>query len=421
LDEVTLETLFGVLAVLILLSAFFSSTETALMSINRYRLRHRAKEGHKGAQLVEVLLRRPDRLIGLILLGNNFVNILASSLVTIIALRVGGEAAVAAGAGILTLVILIFAEVAPKTLAALKPERLAYPAAFIYVPLLRITYPVVWVVNLLANGLLRLIGVKSDQGAGQTLSKEELRTVVAEAGALIPGRHRQMLVSILDLGKVTVDDIMVPRSEIVGIDLEDDWDDVIEQLEDSQHTRLVVYRGELDQTIGVLHLRTILKDMADGDLSPAVLEARVRDAYFVPEGTPLQQQLVNFQRVKRRVALVVDEYGDIQGLVTLDDILEEIVGEFTTDPSDVYREVQPEEDGSFVVQGSANVRELNRTMRWRLPVEGPKTLNGLILERMETIPDAGVELTIDGYLMQVMQASGNAIKSVRVLPPAPKD
>jgi Mg2+/Co2+ transporter CorB len=420
LEEVTLETLFGVLAVLILLSAFFSSTETALMSINRYRLRHRAKEGHKGAQLVEVLLRRPDRLIGLILLGNNFVNILASSLVTIIALRVGGEAAVAAGAGILTLVILIFAEVAPKTLAALRPERLAYPAAFIYVPLLRITYPVVWVVNLMANGLLRLIGVKQEQGSGQTLSKEELRTVVAEAGALIPGRHRQMLVSILDLGKVTVDDIMVPRNEIIGIDLEDDWDDIIEQLEDSQHTRLVVYRGELDQTIGVLHLRTILKDVADGDLSPSVVEARVRDAYFVPEGTTLQQQLVNFQRIKRRVALVVDEYGDIQGLVTLDDILEEIVGEFTTDPSDVYREVQPEDDGSFVVQGSANVRELNRTMRWQLPVEGPKTLNGLILERMETIPDAGVELTIDGYVMQIMQAAGNAIKSVRVLPPAPR-
>ena len=420
MEEVTLETLFGVLAVLILLSAFFSSTETALMSINRYRLRHRAKEGHKGAQLVEVLLRRPDRLIGLILLGNNFVNILASSLVTIIALRVGGEAAVAAGAGILTLVILIFAEVAPKTLAALRPERLAYPAAFIYVPLLRITYPVVWVVNLMANGLLRLIGVKQEQGSGQTLSKEELRTVVAEAGALIPGRHRQMLVSILDLGKVTVDDIMVPRNEIVGIDLEDDWDDIIEQLEDSQHTRLVVYRGELDQTIGVLHLRTILKDVADGDLSPSVVEARVRDAYFVPEGTTLQQQLVNFQRIKRRVALVVDEYGDIQGLVTLDDILEEIVGEFTTDPSDVYREVQPEDDGSFVVQGSANVRELNRTMRWQLPVEGPKTLNGLILERMETIPDAGVELTIDGYVMQIMQAAGNAIKSVRVLPPAPR-
>ena len=411
MSEVTLETLFGVLAILILLSAFFSSTETALMSINRYRLRHRAKEGHKGAQLAE------DRVIGLILLGNNFANILASSLVTVIALRIGGEGAVAAGAGILTLVILIFAEVAPKTLAALRPEVLAYPAAFVYVPLLKITYPIVWAVNLMANGLLKLLRVAPQGVPGQALSREELRTVVAEAGALIPGRHREMLVSILDLGKVTVDDIMVPRNEIAGIDLEDDWDHILEQLEDSQHTRLVVYRGELDQTVGVLHLRSILKDLADRDLSPAKLETRVRDAYFVPEGTPLQRQLVNFQRVKRRVALVVDEYGDIQGLVTMDDILEEIVGEFTTDPSDVYREVQPEADGSFVVQGSANVRELNRTMRWQLPVEGPKTLNGLILERMETIPDAGVKLMVDGYTMEVMQATGNAIRSVRVIPP----
>jgi Mg2+/Co2+ transporter CorB len=417
LSEVTLETLFGVLAILILLSAFFSSTETALMSINRYRLRHRAKEGHKGAQLAEALLRRPDRVIGLILLGNNFANILASSLVTVIALRIGGEGAVAAGAGILTLVILIFAEVAPKTLAALRPEVLAYPAAFVYVPLLKITYPIVWAVNLMANGLLKLLRVAPQGVPGQALSREELRTVVAEAGALIPGRHREMLVSILDLGKVTVDDIMVPRNEIAGIDLEDDWDHILEQLEDSQHTRLVVYRGELDQTVGILHLRSILKDLADRDLSPAKLETRVRDAYFVPEGTPLQRQLVNFQRVKRRVALVVDEYGDIQGLVTMDDILEEIVGEFTTDPSDVYREVQPEADGSFVVQGSANVRELNRTMRWQLPVEGPKTLNGLILERMETIPDAGVKLMVDGYTMEVMQATGNAIRSVRVVPP----
>lgn len=417
MSEVTLETLFGVLAILILLSAFFSSTETALMSINRYRLRHRAKEGHKGAQLAEALLRRPDRVIGLILLGNNFANILASSLVTVIALRIGGEGAVAAGAGILTLVILIFAEVAPKTLAALRPEVLAYPAAFVYVPLLKITYPIVWAVNLMANGLLKLLRVAPQGVPGQALSREELRTVVAEAGALIPGRHREMLVSILDLGKVTVDDIMVPRNEIAGIDLEDDWDHILEQLEDSQHTRLVVYRGELDQTVGVLHLRSILKDLADRDLSPAKLETRVRDAYFVPEGTPLQRQLVNFQRVKRRVALVVDEYGDIQGLVTMDDILEEIVGEFTTDPSDVYREVQPEADGSFVVQGSANVRELNRTMRWQLPVEGPKTLNGLILERMETIPDAGVKLMVDGYTMEVMQATGNAIRSVRVIPP----
>ena len=418
MNEVSLEALLSVLGLLLVLSAFFSSTETALMSINRYRLRHRAREGHRGAILAERLLKRPDRLIGLILLGNNFVNIFASSLVTVIALRVGGEGAVAAGAGILTLVILIFAEVAPKTLAALRPERLAYPAALIYYPLLKVTYPVVWLVNLIANGLLRLLGVDVALSGGVAMSREELRTVVAEAGALLPGRNREMLVGVLDLENVTVDDIMVPRNEIVGIDLEDDWDDVLEQIETSRHTRLVVYRDELDNTIGILHLRSILADLATEALTPEVLESHVRDAYFVPEGTPLHRQLVNFQRAKRRVALVVDEYGDIQGLVTMDDILEEIVGEFTTDPAELYRDIQPADDGSYVVQGSANIRELNRTMGWSLPTEGPKTVNGLILEQLETIPDAGASLVVEGFDMKILQASGNAIKAVRVYPAA---
>ena len=386
------------------------------MSINRYRLRHRAREGHCGAILAERLLKRPDRLIGLILLGNNFVNIFASSLVTVIALRVGGEGAVAAGAGILTLVILIFAEVAPKTLAALRPERLAYPAALIYYPLLKVTYPLVWLVNLIANGLLRLLGVDVSLRGGVDMSREELRTVVAEAGALLPGRNQEMLVSVLDLENVTVDDIMVPRNEIVGIDLADDWDDVLEQIETSRHTRLIVYRDELDNTIGILHLRSILANLATESLTPEVLESHVRDAYFVPEGTALHRQLVNFQRARRRVALVVDEYGDVQGLVTMDDILEEIVGEFTTDPAEIYRDIQQADDGSYVVQGSANIRELNRTMGWSLPTEGPKTVNGLILEQLETIPDAGACLVVEGFDIKILQASGNAIKAVRVYP-----
>jgi len=418
LNEVPLEALLSVLGLLLVLSAFFSSTETALMSINRYRLRHRAREGHRGAVLAERLLKRPDRLIGLILLGNNFVNIFASSLVTIIALRTGGEGAVAAGAGILTLVILIFAEVAPKTLAAMHPERLAYPASIIYYPLLKLTYPIVWLVNLIANGLLRLLGVDVGLRGGDAMSREELRTVVAEAGALLPGRNREILVSVLDLENVTVDDIMVPRNEIDGIDLEDGWDDILEQIERSRHTRLVVYRDDLDNTIGILHLRSILSDLAEGALTVEALESHVRDAYYVPEGTPLHRQLLNFQRVKRRVALVVDEYGDIQGLVTMDDILEEIVGEFTTDPADLYRDIQPADDGSYVVRGSANIRELNRTMGWTLPTEGPKTINGLILEQLETIPDAGASLTVGEFTLKILQASGNAIKAVRVYPDA---
>jgi Mg2+/Co2+ transporter CorB len=417
LNDVPLGTLFSVLGLLLVLSAFFSSTETALMSINRYRLRHRARQGQRSARLAEALLQRPDRLIGLILLGNNFVNIFASSLVTVIALRLGGEGAIAIGAGLLTLVILIFAEVAPKTVAALYPERLALPAAMIYYPLLKVTYPIVWLVNLMANGVLRLLGISTEHVQGHALSHEELRTVVSEAGALIPKRHQRMLISVLELQDVTVDDIMVPRNEIDGLDLDDDWDDLLEQITESRHTRLPVYRGDLDEVIGIIHLRSIMGELAEGELSRDQLIAKSLEPYFVPEGTPLHTQLVNFQRAKRRLAFVVDEYGDIQGLVTLDDILEEIVGEFTTDPADIYRDVQPEADGSFMVSGAANVRELNRMMGWRLPTDGPKTLNGLIVERLETIPQAGATLRLGGYQLEIVQTADNAVRSVRLRPP----
>lgn len=418
MTDIPLGSLFGLLGLLLLLSAFFSGTETALMSVNRYRLRHRARQGHRGARLAEALLQRPDRLIGLILIGNNFANIFASSLVTIIALRLGGEGAIAAGAFVLTLVILIFSEVAPKTLAALHPDRVALPAALIYYPLLKVTYPLVWVVNLMANGVLRLMGVKADVVQGHALSHEELRTVVAEAGALIPMRHQRMLMSVLDLEDVTVDDIMVPRNDIAGLDIEDEWSEVLDQIKHSQHTRLPLYRGDLDNIFGVLHLRDVLEDLADHELSAEALVAHAREAYFVPEGTPLHTQLLNFQRAKRRLAFVVDEYGDVQGLVTLDDILEEIVGEFTTDPANIYRDVQPEDDGTWVVSGAANVRVLNRMMNWHLPTDGPKTLNGLILERLETIPEAGARLELGGYDMEILQIAENAVKSVRLRLPA---
>ncbi|NGX15477.1 HlyC/CorC family transporter [Wenzhouxiangella sp. XN24] len=417
MSDVPLSTLFMLLGLLLVLSAFFSSTETALMSINRYRLRNRARQGQRSARLAEALLQRPDRLIGLILLGNNFVNIFASSLVTVIALRLGGEGAIAIGAGILTLVILIFSEVAPKTLAALYPERLALPAALVYYPLLKITYPIVWLVNLMANAVLRVLGVRADQVQGHALSHEELRTVVNEAGAMIPKKHQRMLIGVLELQDVTVDDIMVPRNEIDGIDLEDDWDDVVEQLTESQHTRLPVYRGDVDGIVGILHLRTVMNELAHAELTREHLVAKALEPYFVPEGTPLHTQLLNFQRAKRRLALVVDEYGDIQGLVTLDDILEEIVGEFTTDPADIYRDVQTEADGSFMVNGAANVRELNRMMGWRLPTDGPKTLNGLIVERLETIPEAGAVLQLAGYRLQIVQTADNAVRTVRLHPP----
>jgi Mg2+/Co2+ transporter CorB len=386
------------------------------MSINRYRLRHRARGGHRGAQLAEKLLERPERLIGLILLGNNAVNIFASALVTIIALRIGGQGAVAAGAFILTLVILIFAEVAPKTMAARHPERLALPAAFIYYPLLKITYPLVWLVNLFAGLVLWVLG-GTRESVGNALSQEELRTVVIEAGAMLPARSRRMMMSVLDLQNVTVDDIMVPRPEVIAIDLDDDWGDIQEMIEQSQHTRLPVINSELDDIVGMLHLRDVLPDLADGELDRDRLVKRVREVYFVPESTPLATQLMNFQRTKRRSALVVDEYGDIQGLVTVDDILEEIVGEFTTDPASAFRDVQPETGGSFVVNGGANIRSLNRLMNWHLPTDGPKTLNGLILEHLEEIPEPGDQVDLHGHMIEILQIADNGVKAARMWSP----
>ncbi len=406
---------------LLVLAAFFAGSETALMSLNRYRLRHRAKSGNRGARLAETLLAKPDRLIGLILLLSTIVNVTAPMLVGFIALRLGGEFWVACGAVLLTLVLLIFCEVAPKTYGALHPERLALPAAYIYTPLLLLLYPFVWATNLLANGVLRVLGV-SQQQASHSLSSEELRTVVAEAGAMIPHRHQQMLVSILDLENATVEDIMVPRTEIVGIDVDDDWDKVLGQLRQSQHTRLPVFEGEIDHIIGVLHMKRVAHEMARGRLDrEGLIEAcNTRDAYFVPSGTTLNAQLLNFQRDKRRMAFVVDEYGDIQGLVTLEDILEEIVGEFTTDPATMtHKDVHREADGSFVANASTTIRALNRSMRWNLPTDGPKTLNGLIVEFLETIPEPGTTLKLADYMLEVLQTGENAIKTVRIRPPAP--
>ena len=418
MTEVPLGTLFLLLGILLFLSAFFSSTETALMSINRYRLRHRARAGQRAARLAEALLKRPDRLIGLILLGNNFANIFASSLVTVIALRLGGEGAIAIGAGLLTLVILIFAEVAPKTLAALHPERLALPAALVYYPLLKVTYPIVWLVNLMANGVLRLLGVTREEASRTSLSSEELRTVVAEASTVIPHRHQRMLMSILDLERVNVEDIMVPRNEIAGIDVSDEWEDILDQLRDSRHTRIPVYDGSLDELVGILHMKKVARLMARGEFEreQLVTLARSREPYYVPEGTSLNTQLLNFQRQRRRVAVVVDEYGDVQGRVTLEDLLEEIVGEFTSDTSSLHKDVHREKGGSFIVNASASVRTLNRKMGWTLPTSGPRTLNGLIIEYLETIPEAGTSLRVNDYSIDILQTGENAVKTVRLKP-----
>ena len=414
MDDIPIGSLFALLAGLIVLSGFFSSSETALMALNRYRLKHKADQGHHGAILASRLLQRPDRLIGLILLGNNAVNILASSIATVIGYRLYQEAGIFIAAVILTIVILIFAEVAPKTVAALYPERIAYPASYVLTPLLKVLSILVVMINFFTNGLLKLIGISSDTSRGHTLSQDELRTVVLEAGRRIPDAHQKMLLSILDLEKATVEDIMIPKNEINGIDIEDDWDDILEQLLQSQHTRLPIYRESVDHIIGFTHLRKLIPILEERTLDRDVLLKHTREPYFVPKDTSLNKQLLNFQKEKRRVALAIDEYGDIQGLVTLEDILEEIVGEFTTDPTVTHQDIFPQEDGSYLINASITVRELKRSLDWDLPTDGPKTLNGLILEHMEDIPQSGTSLKLYGYPVEIVQTQLNAIKSVKL-------
>ncbi len=412
-DDIPLAGLFGLLVVLLLLSAFFSGSETALMSLNRYRLRHKAREGHRGAKLAEQLLQRPDRLLGLILLGNNLANFSAAALVAVIAFKIGGQPAVALGTLLLTLAVLIFSETAPKTLAALHPERLAFPAAIIYYPLLKLTYPIVWLTNAASNGVLFLLGVRGSNSELQSLSHEELRTVVHEAGTRISSRYRQMLISILDLEQVTVDDVMVPHNEIIGIDLDDEIQDIQKIIANSEHTRLPVYRDNIDDVVGVLHLRR-LANLAQEKCSKDSLLELLTEPYFVPEGTPLSTQLVHFQRRRERIAMVVDEYGDIQGIVTLEDILEEIVGEFTTDPANNGFDVVSDGADTFIVDATANIRELNRAQGWQLPTDGPKTLNGLIVELLETIPQPSTCLKINGYPIEIVETEDTRIRSVRI-------
>lgn len=424
MEDIHIGVLLVALVLLIGCSAFFSGSETGLMTLNRYRLRHQAKAGDKAAQRASKLLERPDRLIGLILLGNNFVNILASSLATIIAIHFLGDAGIVASTVTMTLVVLVFGEVAPKTLAALHPERIAFPAAAVLAPLLKAFYPLVWLTNLVVNSLLRLFRVTiQTSGSQHTLSAEELRTVVLEAGVMIPKRHQTMLLGILELEDITVENIMVPRNEVAGIDLDDDWDKIVEQLNRSPYTRVLVYRDTLDQVVGFLHLRKVLGLATQKpDFNRADLESLIREPYFIPEGTSLTRQLLNFQQQRRRIGLVVDEYGDVLGLVTLEDILEEIVGEFTTDPAaNDQRKLVARADGGYVVDGRTAVRTLNRALGWHLPTGGPRTLNGLVMEHLESIPEPGARLSLAGHPTEIVEISGNRVKTAVIWPnPSPE-
>lgn len=415
MDAIPLSMLFSILIFLILVSGFFSGSETGLMSLNRYRLRHLADKNNKGAMRAFRLLQKPDKLIGLILLGNNFVNILASAIATIIGIRLLGEAGILVATIILTIVVLVFAEVTPKTLAAMHPEKFALPATYILEPLLRVLYPFVWFVNLSSKIIFKIFGIRHGTNSDE-LGSEELRIVVNEAATMIPKGHQEMLLSILDLEKVSVDDIMVPRNEIIGIDLEDEWSDIIKQLAETQHTRLPVYEGDIDHMIGIIHIRRALRFFHMQNSTKEDFKKIIREAYYVPTGTPLNTQLLKFKHERRRNAMVVNEYGDILGLVTLEDILEEIVGEFTTDPSASRKDLHIKDDGTYLIDGSITVREINKILNWQLPTEGPKTLNGLIIEYLEHIPEPGTSMLLDKYPIEIIQTTKNAVKTVLIDP-----
>ncbi|HEX5674036.1 MAG TPA: HlyC/CorC family transporter [Azonexus sp.] len=412
--------MFGLLAGLLSLSACFSASETAMMAINRYRLRHAAESGHRGAILTLSLLNRTDKLLGVILLGNNLVNIAAATLATIISIRLFGDSDVALSLAtlLLTFLILVFSEVTPKVLGASYPERIAYPAAYVLMPLLKLTYPVVWFVNLFVQGILRLLRIKPPEpGLGNRLGLEELRTIVLESAGVLPREHQRILVNLLELEDITVDDVMTPRSQIEAIDIEDDPERLRQQISTSHHTRLVVHAGSSDNLLGILHVRRVLHALTGEELDPGTLRENLEDPYFVPAGTPLFTQLRNFQSSRRRLALVVDEYGELQGLVTLEDLLEEMVGEFTTQaPSDTGY-LRREEDGSWLAEGSVLLRHLNRKLGLSLPLDGPKTLNGLLLEQFEDIPEVGVSLKLGDVPVEIVQTQDRAVKMARIYLP----
>ncbi|MCU5773049.1 HlyC/CorC family transporter [Erwiniaceae bacterium BAC15a-03b] len=421
MEHVSTTTLIITLVIMVLISAYFSSSETGMMMLNRYRLRHQAKNGHRAARRVEKLLRRPDRLISLVLIGNNLVNILASSLATIVGMRLYGDAGVAIATGVLTFVVLVFAEVLPKTVAALYPEKVAFPSSVLLGPLQIVMMPLVWLLNTITRVLMRMVGMKTDGAISAALSKDELRTIVYESRSKMSSRNQDMLLSVLDLEKVTVDDIMVPRNEIVGINVNDDWKSIIRQLSHSPHGRIVLYRDSLEDIVGMLRVREAWRMMTEKkEFTKENLLRAADEIYYVPEGTPLNVQLVKFQRNKKKTGLVVDEYGDIKGLVTIEDILEEIVGDFTTSMSPTLaEEVMPQNDGSVLIEGSANLRELNKAFNWKLPEEDARTVNGMLLEALQEIPCAGTTVRIGNYAIDILDVQENMVKQVKITPHKP--
>ena len=420
MDDIPLSVQYGVLMVLLILAAFFSIAETSMMALNRYRLKHLLKQGHRGARLAHALLAHTDRLLGVILLGNNLVNAASAMLVGLITIQLFGENKVALGLGTLavTFLILVFSEITPKVIGAAHAERIAFAVSYVLTPLLKVLYPVVWFVNLFVSALLALMRIKPPAGGEpQRLSAEELRSLVLEAGHYIPKKHRSILVNLFDLERVTVEDVMTPRAQIEAVDLEAPVERITEQLATSYHTRLLVYRNELGNIAGILHLRKVLALMRDGDFTRDKLAELLTEPYFIPASTPLFAQMQYFQENRQRLALVVDEYGELQGLMTLEDIIEEIIGEFTTNSPAVGSIRAWDKNDSALVEGTSPLRELNRKLGLALPLDGPKTLNGLIVEHFQDIPEAGVSLRIAGVPMEIVQTQDRVVRTVRLFKP----
>ncbi|WP_043874405.1 HlyC/CorC family transporter [Legionella massiliensis] len=413
--QLSLTTLLIFLLFLILLSGFFSSSEIGMMSINRYRLRHLVKMNNKQAVRVNQMLSRPDKLLSVVLIGNTLANIVASTIATLIGQRLYGDAGVALATLLLTFVVLVFAEMAPKTVAALYPQQVAFAVSLPLKILQNIFAPLVQTISWISNFVLRLFGISIDKVQKEVLSGEELRSVVHEAGGFLPVEHKSMLISLLDLEQATVEDIMVPKADIVGIDLEQSWHELLEQLETAQHTRLPVYRDSIDNLVGMVHVRSILNLALEERLDMESLLKITDPPYFIPEATPLNVQILNFRKMKKRSCFVVDEYGDLLGLVTMEDILEEVVGEFTTDIADLSKDVFQQEDGSVIVDASITLRHLKRLLNWQLPMIGPRTLSGLIIEHLGYIPPSDCCLQIDNFQFEILKVSDNMIRTVRML------
>lgn len=423
MDNVPIAWQLAILALLLLISGFFSIAETSLMSLNRYRLRHLVKEGHRGARLASALLAKTDKLLGVILLCNNFANAASATLVTIITVELFGEGEwiLMTGTLAVTFAILVFSEISPKVIAAAYPEKLGIFCSYILYPLLKLLYPAVWFVNLFVKGLLKLLRVNINFSENaQSLTMDELRSIVTDAGHFMPNKHRAILLNLFELEKITVDDVMTAHTLVEVIDFDAPIDDILQRISNSHHTRLPVREGDSEEIIGIIHIRKVINQirahLQNNELTKESLREIIEDPYFVPAGTPLYTQIQQFQENQERIALVVDEYGEFKGLITLEDILEEVIGDFTTQSPSRIGSYRQEADGSWLVDGSSSLRDLNKKLNLQLPTDGPRTLNGLILEHFEDIPEPNTSIKIGSHRLEILQTQDRIVKSVKIFP-----